>query len=296
MNTASPIADLTYRNYEGPRELRRFRFLPIALNSIRVAIKVKGFWLAVFFGFFPYVSFMMQLLILTRFAPREGFRLDEALATTYGQTWPAFIIAIIAGAGSIAADNRSNALQVYLARPITKTDYLIGKILGVFTLVYLMVFVPLFISLLYSAFSQGVIKFLSEYGHLFLKAFLLAGVPACVHSCLLVGISAWCRAPWQAGTIYAGLWIFTSIFSTMLSDSLSHRLTEQTATTIRYLNPDGIIGGLGYHLIGAMPRGFALRVEPFPHWEPLLALLIVLCGVGILLARSRIRAVEVVQG
>lgn len=296
MNQAGPIADLTYRNYEGPRELRRFRFFPIVLNGIRIAIKNKWFWAFVFFAFFPYISFMMQLMIFTRIPAQQHFRLEEALAGAYAQTWPAFIIALIAGAGSISADNRANALQVYLARPITKTDYLTGKILGVFVLVYLVVFIPLFISLLYSAFSEGVAKFFSEHGSLFPKSFLLALIPACIHSCVLVGISAWCRAPWQAGTIYASLWVFLSVFSQMLSDSLSHRLSEHAATTLRHLNLDGIISGLGSHLIGAMPRGFSLQREPFPYWEPLILFGIVLCAAGVLLARSRIRAVEVIQG
>lgn len=296
MNTTTPIADLTYRNYDGPRELRRFRFLPIALHGIRVAMRNKGFWFAVFFSFFPYISFMMQMFILSRIPTQRSFDLAGSLATAYGQTWPAFLIALIAGAGSIAADNRANALQVYLARPITKTDYLLGKILGVFIIVFLVVFVPFLLALFYSAFSMGVAKFLQEHGSLFPKAFLLAAVPACVHSCVLVGISAWCRAPWQAGTLYAGIWIFTGAFSTMLADSLSHRLTEQGATTVRYLYLDGIISGLGYHLIGSMPRGFSLGVEPFPQWQVLLVLGIVLCLAGVLLARVRIRAVEVVQG
>jgi len=45
-------------------------------------------------------------------------------------------IALVVGAGAIAADNRSNALMVYLSKPITKGDYLLGKWMGIFLAIF----------------------------------------------------------------------------------------------------------------------------------------------------------------
>ena len=44
-------------------------------------------------------------------------------------------IALLAGAGSIANDNRANALLVYLSKPCRKVDYLFGKWAGLAMLI-----------------------------------------------------------------------------------------------------------------------------------------------------------------
>ena len=38
-----------------------------------------------------------------------------------------FIMTIYVGAGLIAADRRANALQIYLSKPLLRTEYIAGK-------------------------------------------------------------------------------------------------------------------------------------------------------------------------
>ncbi len=42
---ASPIADLTYRTYDGPLHTRAMRWWIVALSGLRATIKQKGFWI-----------------------------------------------------------------------------------------------------------------------------------------------------------------------------------------------------------------------------------------------------------
>ena len=227
--------------------------------------------------------------------------LAESFAAVYGAWYWVFFISLLVGAAVISADNRANALQVYLSKPITKWDYLIGKWMTVFIMVYLVGLAPLMLSLLYGAFNEGLSTFFSQHLLLIPKVILLPAIPAIVHASLLCGISAWNKTPWAAGLIYAGIFTFwnSAMFIVMqaMGGGGRGRQTEQAIETIRSLSPQGSISGLGFNLMGSMPREFIRTGERlFPSWQPMLLLLLILCAIGIWMAYSRIRAVEVVQG
>ena len=46
----------------------------------------------------------------------------------------AFLLALFAGAGQVADDTRAGAFQFYFARPVTRDQYLVGKVVPVLTL------------------------------------------------------------------------------------------------------------------------------------------------------------------
>jgi len=54
----------------------------------------------------------------------------EVLNDAYSWWWPV-ILPAVACAGILASDRRTGALQVYLARPVSRTDYLAGKLIAV---------------------------------------------------------------------------------------------------------------------------------------------------------------------
>ncbi|MCH8274527.1 MAG: ABC transporter permease subunit [Armatimonadetes bacterium] len=295
--TAGPIADLSYRGYDGPRRVSIGRWWPIAKNGLRVTLRKKGFWVLVVLAYLPYVLLMMQLFVFSRMPEGAGIRFEEMLAQSYSSWYWVLFVALIVGAGSIAADNRSNALQIYLAKPITKGDYLFGKWLSIFIIVYAVVFIPVFGTVLYAALSEGMIEFMREHGWLLPKAFLIAAVPATVHASLLVGISAWNRLPWLAGTIYAAVFFFWNGFTTIFGSVLQDRLSDGMSATVQHLSLQGVITGLGTNLIGVAQRSmFRPETQPLPDWRVLLVLGFAACAIGLFLARTHIRAVEVVKG
>ena len=144
--TASPISDLSYRSYEGPLKTRYSRWWVVAQAGLRQSFSQP--LLYVLFGL-PLLRFLIagfQIYFVTKLVP-NGQNLPNFPGEPEGQKfanlfWSAMcgdfnallmmVIAVAIGAGSIAADNRSNALLVYLAKPIGKTDYLIGKWLNLF--------------------------------------------------------------------------------------------------------------------------------------------------------------------
>ena len=299
-----PIADLTYRNYDGPKALRPLRWWTISRSFIRAAIRKKAFW--VLFGllcmqwmlFALIVFFRSQAERVTGGAERgvPTFNLADTFANVVDVWIWVFAIALFIGAGSIAADNRANAIQVYLSKPLTRADYILGKWMGMVLLLYFAQFVPMFAALLYAALDKGLGEFLREHSHLALMFPLVPLIPAVIHSSLLVGISALNRTPAIAGIAYTGIFIVWNVLA--MTIAAAPIVSDESRTTLMFLNPRGVIYGLIFNLIGTRGTfGFqADRSLPLPEWAPLLGLALVLCAGSLALAVLRVRAVEVVKG
>lgn len=298
-----PIADLTYRNYDGPKVLRTFRWWTISRSFIRTALRKKPFW--VLFGllcmqwmlFALFVFINSQADQITGGAPR-GLRVFN-IANTFADVtdiwiW-VFAIALFIGAGSIAADNRANAIQVYLSKPLTRFDYILGKWAGMVILLYAAQFVPMFGALAYAALDQGIGEFLKSHSRLATVFWLVPLIPAVMHASMLIGISALNRTPAIAGIAYTGVFVVWNLLATSIAFAPAVEPSERA--TVLFLNPRGVIYGLIFNLIGTRgtPPGFRSEL-PLPDWIPLAGLGVVLCAVSIGLAVLRVRAVEVVKG
>ena len=59
---------------------------------------------------------------------------DTYMMLPWGTMTLAFLIALFAGAGQVADDTRAGAFQFYFARPVTRDQYLVGKVVPVVTL------------------------------------------------------------------------------------------------------------------------------------------------------------------
>lgn len=312
---AAPIADLTYRTYDGPLYTRRARWWIVALNSLRLSKQKKGFWIAAAVSLLPYVAVIMQLIVTSNLPggaannPFANTTTGQKYAFNFFQAYSSqvfflFIIALMVGSGSIALDNRSNALLVYLSKPITKSDYLIGKWAGVFLALFGVAFVPavvLYIYCLLSFYNDG---FLRHEPWLWLRIIGACAVPAAVHASLMMGFSAWSKTPRMAGAIYAGVYFIGAIIAGA-TWAIVYMGNFGEGVLMRHMSIDGIIKGLGQNVLGVdvrmptwnnvkqMPE--VLTIEP-PSMKGLLLLAVTLCVIGIAAARMRIRAVEVVKG
>lgn len=300
MSQQAPIADLSYRNYDGPKSLKTARWWVITRNGLRVSFKKKSLWVLFALASLPYLFLLFFLFMGTFGGEMMAEQLGDFRGLILGAYTSAFwplMIALMVGAGSIAADNRANALQVYLSKPVTKRDYLTGKWLAIFMVVFGAYFLPMFLVTTYQAFDQGIVTFIKSDGIIFAAMPLLAALPAALHASLLVGISAWNKTPWIVGVIYAGLYFFSTIFANILAGSLD--LSSAVAeSTLRHLSIEGLISGIGQWILNTSPRSLtpSFGDTTSPNVVPLLAIAAGLIILGIVVARARIRAVEVVQG
>src|SRR5262249_40258353 len=119
-----------------------------------------------------------------------------------------FLVALtmVVGAGSIANDNRANALLVYLSKPVTKLDYLVGKWVGVFVMLFSVAFVPALILYLYCLLSFRSEGFFTSDRLLLGKVLLVTAIGAALHTSLILGFSSWSKSALMAGALYAAFY------------------------------------------------------------------------------------------
>src|SRR4030095_2009638 len=77
-----------------------------------------------------------------------------------------FFIAVYAGSGLIASDRRANALQIYLSKPLSRVEYVFGKLAVLLAFLLLVTWVPAIVLLIVQVMFAGDFTFL--FGKLFL--------------------------------------------------------------------------------------------------------------------------------
>lgn len=322
---ASPIADLTYRNYEGPHEPARLRWWAIAKTMMLIGFKRKGTWTISFLSAWYYFAIIFVLFIVGMMNAQletaggrvnmnpyqqylEGIVWKDQLlhGISYGQL-PYLLIALLIGAGTIANDTRANALQVYLSKPITKWDYLFGKWMGVFLPLLLLMAIPSLAFYFYGALTYHENGFISQDPWVFLKLLAIFPIMAAFHASLILGFSSMFNSGRVAGTVYAGLYFITNFFTILMGINISVMANKGGApaalTNLYYASIDGLSIGLTKAILGtkgSLPFGIpepghSSRMIEAP---PLFAVLLVVVGLSALMigiAWRRIQAVEVVR-
>jgi len=299
------IRDRGYQRYEGERTPPLGRWAVVLRHSLRMTAKQPWVVAIMIISAFPplvgaglmYLSIKALAAFLAQIPPDQidpsKLPPDPALWVLHIQTtsyWVvpllAMLMAMFAGGSAIADDMRFGAFQFYFARPVSREQYLIGKLVPVVLLVFIVSFVPsLILTLVRISMFRAGMDSLGQMMLLPLRALALSlihavllGVPAVALSSLskrrgLVqgGFAALYGLPWILG------WILTRITRSAWPSVLS--IPAQLES------------------LGAMIFGY--KAQPDERMLPWLAALIVsgaiVTGSAVLL-RSRLAAVEVVAG
>jgi ABC-2 type transport system permease protein len=307
--TPGPIADLSYRGYDGPLRLHPLRWLVIAKMTAALSIKKKAFWVLAFLALVPWL--LTGFLLYLRSQAPSG--LAEALQEPLGQSfyqahiWSLFWIfltTLLTGASSIAGDNRTNALQIYLSKPVSKWDYLAGKWMGLYAVLTTLMLVPTLILLLFCAATYWNQGFMRDYPYLWLQAIGSAFLPGALYASLMLGVSSCFKRPVLAGGIFAGAYFGLGIVTRLIALILWQSNRHDDSVTVRYLSVGGMLDGLAQHIFGTQPAPPGMRrfmpqeMQNLPRpellWLMIAAVVLVIGGIAI--ARLKIRAVEVVKG
>ena len=324
---AGPIRDLTYRGYDGPLNPPTFRWWTVCKMSLNLIWRKPWFWLIGAIPILPYflhgvLFYFVIFPMFKRIGESEQTmtmmpQFAEILKQQYAlQMYSAFTgnlnsmvlltIAIIVAAGNpgIAADNRANALLIYLSKPLRKGDYLFGKWMTYALSVFVVTAVPAVIFFLFMMTSFASDGFWKDAPHLWLQTLAILAIPAIFHASLLLGISAWTRSPRMVATIYVGLnfitWIVALIARSFFpANSWQRALAEKCSI-------QGIIDGIVQNILQAkelsgfgrrtMQAGTLPHLQALPHVTPLAIVGGILIVVSIVAARMKIHAVEVVKG
>ena len=207
----------------------------------------------------------------------------------YLQCYIVLMTASIVGAGLIANDVRSNALEIYLTKPITALDYLMGKLAVIGFFVFLVLLVPALLmfmvaSAVWTGFATAAWPIL---GPLLLICLLLSFVNGMV----ILGLSSLAKSPRYATIIWFVLCFLTLLVGTILLGTTRNTWLEM----VSYRENFAIIIG---HLLDTKPlyelmmgRQIGENLVRPPLWLPV----VILSGYVLMSARVMRRTLRTME-
>jgi ABC-2 type transport system permease protein len=126
-----PIYEQAYRRYEARGALRQVRFWPITREALRLILAKRAFLALYGAAFLPFIVRAVQIYAVTqvpeagRILPIDGRLFGEFLNQ---QIFFVLLLSVFGGAGLVANDLATGAMLMYLSRPLTRRDYIAGKL------------------------------------------------------------------------------------------------------------------------------------------------------------------------
>ena len=192
-----------------------------------------------------------------------------------------FFITIYVGAGLIANDRRANALQVYLSKPLTRAEYVAGKLAILFLFLTAVTWAPAIALLLVQIMFAGSLTFLRDNIFLIPAITLFSVVQVLLASMTMLALSSMSKSSRFVGIMYAGLMIFTSVIFNAVRGITG-------SSSLAWLSPTAALEQLGDVIFRLKPR--------YDLPAPVAVLVIVaLIAMSAYILERRVRGVEVVQ-
>ncbi len=324
--SSAPIADLSYRNYDGALESPNKLWWVIARQILRVSLKKRILWVMSFLAG-SYFAIMMAIFFFTermsqstapmmtgsnmpamnplqQLMDRIIWKDQFVHGISMGQMW-FLIMSLVVGVGTIANDNRANALLVYLSKPCDKKDYLLGKWMGVFLTLLIGMSIPSLFFYAYGILSYRDYGFFTGDKLLLFKLLFLLVTNAAIYASLAIGISSLFNQGRLAGATMAAVYFLSNFFTQAMSGAWMAFQDDGNATAkgivskLFYGSVDGLNIGLAKSTLatsGSPPFGIPDRMEqvPAPPFLAAFAIIIIVSMLSMLIAWKRVRAVEVV--
>jgi ABC-type transport system involved in multi-copper enzyme maturation permease subunit len=206
-----PIHDQSYRRYGGEREdLQRVWFV-IARAGMMTFLKKRTFLGLLMFAWLPFIVRAVQAYFSTTFQQVSMLALTADSYRSFLEQQNAFVffVTVYVGAGLIANDRRANALQIYLSKPLTRGEYILGKFAILFTFLLLVTFFPAMLLLLLQGLFAGSFEFVRKNLHLIPAITLFSLVQVLVASLSMLALSAMSNSSRFVAIMYAGIVLFS---------------------------------------------------------------------------------------
>jgi ABC-2 type transport system permease protein len=159
-----PIHAQGYRRYRGTPAARGRAWIVIARTGIRARLRQRRFLGLLLISWVLFLVRTVQLYAAVNL-PQAAFLAPtpELFRQFLGQQQIfVFFTTVYGGAGLIANDRRANALQIYLSKPLTRVEYVIGKLAILMTFLLLITWLPATALLLVQIIFAGNLTFFTN--------------------------------------------------------------------------------------------------------------------------------------
>jgi ABC-2 type transport system permease protein len=291
-----------YRPYEGPLTPERSRFLVLARYGLREVFESRALLAFLVICLIPFLGEAAVVYVANSPAARAVLGITEPgtimapgffMATLVAQGFLAFFLTSWVAPILVSPDLVNGALPLYLSRPFTKAEYVLGKATVLVVLLSGITWVPVL-----SLFGlQAGLADAGWMGANLRQGFaIVAGALVWIALLTLLGLalSAWIRWRLVASAGLAGLFFMGSAFGEAWREMLGNSWG-------RVINPTYLIGLVWRDLFGFATRQTLAREmlddrrgRDLPVWAAWMALLVA-CTVCLWLLNRRLQAREVVS-
>src|SRR3990170_6069921 len=223
-----PIHDQSYRRYGGGKTTPGQAWTVIARAGVQNMIRKRMFLGLLLFAWLPFVVRAVQIYVASNFPQAAMLAPDTKMFRDYleQQDFFVFIITIYVGAGLIANDRRANALQIYLSKPLMRSEYIAGKAAILFGFLMFVTFVPAILLLLLQVMFAGSFEFLKKNLFLFPAITVASLLQAMLATFTMLALSSLSKSSRYVGILYAGIIFFTAaIYGAMFAITGSSKLS-----------------------------------------------------------------------
>lgn len=277
-----PIHDQSYRHYEGPRAPAGRAWTVIAWAGIMTFIRKRMFMGLLIFAWIPFVVRAVQLYISSNYPQASLLAPSANTFRTFleQQDFFVFVITVYVGAGLIANDRRANALQIYLSKPLMRSEYIAGKFSVIFTFLMFVTFVPAVLLLLLKIAFDGRFSFLAQNVFLIPAITVASLLEVTLVSCAMLALSSLSKSARFVAILYVGVLFF--------SKALFGALYAITATSaVSWIS-------IGDDLLQVVDVIFRIKPRYETPWQVSLLVVVAVIVVAISVLERRVRGVEVV--
>jgi len=294
----------TYRPYEGALTARWSRLLVIPRYAFEDLQRRR--FLSIFFfcsflyplvcAIIIYIQHNASALSLIGAQGAQGLisiNVTFFLSMLGWQSMMALFLAAFVGPGQVSPDLANNALALYLARPFSRTEYVLGKMSVLVILLSLMTWVPGLLLFGLESYLEGW-SWAADHARIASGLFFGAWIWILLLALLALALSAWVKWRAAAGTLMFGVFFVAAAFGAVINGI--ERTNWGQLFNIRYL-----VGSVWVWLFeGGQPTTDgaiffrATRGETLPLWTSWVGLT-VLALVCLLMLARKIRGAEVIR-
>jgi ABC-2 type transport system permease protein len=278
----SPIHDQGYRRYRGLKARTGTGWMVITRAGIRSQFARRAFLGLLLMSWFPFFVRAVQIYAAANL-PQAQF-----LALT-GETFRQFLdqqqifvffITVYAGAGLIANDRRANALQIYLSKPLTRTEYIFGKLAILMSFLLLVTWVPAIVLLIVQISFAGNFTFLKNNFYLFPAITVFAFIQVTTVAAAMLALSSLSKSSRYVAILYAAVLFFTQAIYGVL-------FVVTRSTQLSWISFPANLAQVG-DVIFRLPPKYSTP------WPVSLLMILGLIAVSAVILERRVRGIEVV--
>jgi len=302
------VYEQSYKRYAGPLTPEWSRFLIIPRHAYRAVFGSKlftGFYVLCFIpllveAIMIYLHHNVNALGIIQANVADLFPVDASFFQTFTNIQGGFasLVALLIGPPLVSRDLRNNALPLYLCRPFSRTEYVLGKMSVLLILLSGITWVPQLLMFLFQAYLEG---FGWLKSNLWLASAIFIGSFVWILLLALISQTISALVKWRvvASGIMLGLFFVPSAFGVFINEVFMTRIGNLLSFVALMTNVSSGLFGTFVQTDTVMRMNFEGVVTQRVVTEPPLwaswTMLFLICTVCLALLSRRLKAYEVVK-